>query len=43
MKKFDDWFAAIIVIVSLIVTTAIFIGIANSNLPDWVKFVLLSR
>lgn len=43
MKTFDDWFAFIILIAIVVIAFACSMGIANSDLPDWAKFVLLNR
>ena len=43
MKNFDDWFVFIILVVFLIIAAVCSIGIANSDLPAWVKFALLNR
>lgn len=43
MKTFDDWFAFIVVLAIAGIAFACSMGIANSDLPDWVKFVLLNR
>ena len=43
MKKLDEWFALIFVILVLIFGGAITYTIAESNLPFWIKFALLNR
>lgn len=43
MKDGEGCFTFLVVAVALILMLAVDVGIAESDLPDWVKFALLNR